>query len=119
MSAVTKPRITAADYLAIERRAEFKSEFYEGEMFAMAGASREHNRIKENMVGELFAQLKGGPYQTFSERLVRQADGSWGLVSFEGLPPRWNSLPLPPASLLLTSTPESRFPNFRIGNPLR
>jgi Uma2 family endonuclease len=35
-------------------------------MFAMAGASRNHNRIKENLVGELYARLKGGPCQSFS-----------------------------------------------------
>jgi Uma2 family endonuclease len=66
MSAAPKPKLTAEEYLEIERRAKFKSEFYKGEMFAMAGSSREHNRIKENLVGELFARLKGGPCQTLS-----------------------------------------------------
>jgi Uma2 family endonuclease len=66
MSAVTKQKLTVAEYLARERRAEFKSEFFNGEMFAMAGASREHNRVKENLVIELGGRLKGGPCQTFS-----------------------------------------------------
>ena len=38
--------LTAAEYLAIERKAEFKSEYFNGEMFAMAGAARPHNRLK-------------------------------------------------------------------------
>lgn len=66
MSAVPKRKLTAAEYLAIEKTAEFKSEFFNGEMFAMAGASRPHNRLKENVIGELFGRLKGGPCQTFS-----------------------------------------------------
>ena len=66
MSAMPKKKLTAAEYLAIERAAEFKSEFYDGEMFAMSGASREHNTLKENLVGEFFVRLKGGPCRTWS-----------------------------------------------------
>lgn len=66
MTAVPKKKLTAQEYLAIERAAEFRSEFYNGEMFAMAGATGEHNRIKENFGGELYARLKGGPCESFS-----------------------------------------------------
>lgn len=67
MSALPKKRkLTAQEYLAIERRAEFKSEFFDGEMFAMAGANRLHNVINENLSGELFARLKGGDCRTLS-----------------------------------------------------
>lgn len=66
MTAVPKRRMTAAEYLAIERAAEFRSEFFNGEMFAMAGAAGEHNRIKENFGGELYTKLKGGPCESFS-----------------------------------------------------
>jgi hypothetical protein len=34
--------MTEAEYLEQERRADHKSEFYQGEVFAMAGASRWH-----------------------------------------------------------------------------
>jgi Uma2 family endonuclease len=66
MSAVPKRKLTAAEYLTIEKVAEFKSEFYDGEMFAMSGASRFHNTVKENFIGELFARMKGGPCRTYS-----------------------------------------------------
>jgi Uma2 family endonuclease len=59
MTANPKRKLTAAEYLAIEEAAEFKSEFVNGEMFAMAGASGFHNDIKENLIGEMFGQLKG------------------------------------------------------------
>jgi len=66
MSALPRQKLTAAEYLAIERGAEFRSEFVNGAMFAMAGGSPEHNRVKGNLDGELFARLKGGPCQTYS-----------------------------------------------------
>ena len=69
MTAVPKTKLTVAEYLAIERRAEFKCEFYDGEMFAMAGASFAHNRVTENLSGELYGRLKGGPCQAFSSDL--------------------------------------------------
>jgi Uma2 family endonuclease len=66
MSAVPKTKLTAAEYLAVEDAAAFKSEFYRGEMFAMAGASWAHNTIKENLSIELGGRLKGGPCRTYS-----------------------------------------------------
>lgn len=66
MSAVPKLRITAAEYLARERAAEFKSEFYDGEIFAMAGASLLHNRVSANLSVEIGSQLKKGPCQSFT-----------------------------------------------------
>ena len=69
MSAVPKPKLTVAEYLAIEREAEFKSEFYDGEMFAMAGASLEHNRVSENLSIEIGKRLTSGPCQSFSRDL--------------------------------------------------
>jgi hypothetical protein len=45
MSAAVKRKLTPAEYLAIERKAEFKSDFLNGEMFAMVGADRIASRI--------------------------------------------------------------------------
>jgi Uma2 family endonuclease len=65
MSALQQPFYTPEEYLGIERRAEFKSEYYAGQMFAMAGASREHNLITGNVVGELRSLLRGQPCETY------------------------------------------------------
>ena len=43
MSTNPKTFLTPEQYLEIERKAEFKSEYFNGEMFAMAGASLTHN----------------------------------------------------------------------------
>jgi len=59
MSAEPHRRIRLEDYLAAERQAETKSEYLNGEAFAMSGASRQHNLIVWNLAGALHAQLKG------------------------------------------------------------
>jgi len=72
MSALRKLKLTAREYLEIERKAEFKSEFYDGEMFAMAGASPRHNFILNNLSGELFGRLKGTKCRSvFSDQRVK------------------------------------------------
>lgn len=52
-------KLTEQEYLALERAAETKSEFFQGEMFAMSGASKEHSRISGNILGSMWGQLRG------------------------------------------------------------
>lgn len=59
MAAQPKPRLTPEEYLAIERRAEVKSEYLDGEMFAMSGGSYPHTVIIGNTVWGLKEGLKG------------------------------------------------------------
>lgn len=59
-------RWTEADYLEYERTAETRHEFYRGEIFAMAGAGRNHNRITVAAVASLFPQLRGKGCEVFS-----------------------------------------------------
>lgn len=65
MSTQQKPRITQAEYLEAERRAERKSEYYDGEMFAMSGASEAHNLIVTNAIVTLGTQLRGRPCRVY------------------------------------------------------
>ncbi len=58
MSLQPQTRITPEEYLALERKALYKSEYLDGEVFAMSGASREHNLISFNIGGELHSQLR-------------------------------------------------------------
>ena len=69
MSTQPKTFLSEAEYLEIERQAEFKSEYYRGETFAMAGASPRHADIITNIVAELRQQLKGGPCHVYSNNL--------------------------------------------------
>lgn len=59
-------RVTPAEYLALERQAEHKSEYLDGEIFAMTGASRRHNLICLNIGAELRAQLKQRPCEVYT-----------------------------------------------------
>lgn len=58
-------RYTPAEYLILERAAATKSELIDGEIFAMAGASRRHNLITGNVLGELRAQLRHRPCEVY------------------------------------------------------
>jgi Uma2 family endonuclease len=60
-----QPKTTPADYLVHERTAPSKSEYLDGEVFAMAGASRRHNLITANVIGELRQQLKKRPCEVY------------------------------------------------------
>jgi len=65
MSSQAQKHYTPEEYLALERQAQCKSEYYAGEIFAMAGASRWHNLIVTNVLRELSLQLKGRPCTTY------------------------------------------------------
>src|SRR5437868_7891680 len=51
--------ISAEEYLEAERAATEKHEYYQGEIFAMSGASAEHNEIFSNVFVGLGNRLKG------------------------------------------------------------
>jgi Uma2 family endonuclease len=69
MAAQPTTLLTPAEYLELERRAEYKSEYFQGEVIAMAGASRRHALIVTNLVRELSRQLKGKQCEVFSNDL--------------------------------------------------
>ena len=66
MTALPKKTFSEAEYLALERAAEYRSEYYDGEIFARAGASYPHNRIKSNIEALVNAQLAGTSCFTMS-----------------------------------------------------
>lgn len=57
-STETKRRLSVAEYLQIEERAECKSEFFDGEMYAMSGGTLQHSRIGLNLGWEFNQVLK-------------------------------------------------------------
>ena len=81
MHAQPVPWLSPEAYLEIERRAEGKSEYFDGEMFAMSGGSREHSLIATNILSELRTQLKKRPCQVFTSDLRLKVDAS-GLYTY-------------------------------------
>jgi Uma2 family endonuclease len=77
--AVANPvhRLTEAEYLQIERRAPIKSEFFDGEMFAMSGGTRSHSLIASNLNRAIGNQLEGSPCVVYTSdmRVKVQPDG--------------------------------------------
>jgi len=74
MSTQSKTLLTEEQYLEIERAAETKSEFLEGEMFAMAVTGAAHDRLVWNLIAQLGPQLDSGPCRGFpSDMRVRVA----------------------------------------------
>jgi Uma2 family endonuclease len=75
MSTQPQTYLTPEEYLAIERQTEYKSEYIDGVMYAMSGASFKHNVIVANVVSELVQQLKGRPCRALpSDIKVRMPD---------------------------------------------
>jgi Uma2 family endonuclease len=62
-------RYTVQEYYELDRAAEFKSEFYGGEIFAMAGGTVDHSRICSNLIGEIRTCLRGKPCEVFESNL--------------------------------------------------
>ena len=69
VSTQPKIRMTPAEYLAQERKAEVRSEFINGEMFEMPGVSRKHGRIVINVIVELEPQLRDRPCEMHAVEL--------------------------------------------------
>lgn len=62
-------RLTPEEYLRIERAAEWKSEYIDGEMFAMAGASPRHVLVATNLAGEFRTGLRQSPCTVYTADL--------------------------------------------------
>ncbi len=69
MSALQRAYYTPEQYLEMDRKAEHRSEYVDGEILAMAGASREHNRITINIGTSLLTQTRGGSCEPFTTDL--------------------------------------------------
>jgi Uma2 family endonuclease len=69
-------KVTEEEYLAIDRAAEVRSEFFDGEMFAMSGGSMRHARLQGNIYFELHNALRGRDCEAFgSDFRVRVSPG--------------------------------------------
>jgi Uma2 family endonuclease len=65
MATASQPTYTPEEYLALERRAEYKSEYVNGRVYAMSGASRAHGRISLNIASELRSRFRGRPCEVY------------------------------------------------------
>ena len=75
--AVRQHRFEPDEYLAMERASETRHEFFDGEIFALAGVSRSHNRTASNLVVALSNRLAGRDCDVYSNdlRVLVEATG--------------------------------------------
>ena len=79
--AARKTTWTPEEYLAWERSSDEKHEYFDGEVFAMAGASEEHNLIVTNIVATLWIALRQRPCKVYPSDL-RVKIPSTGLYTY-------------------------------------
>jgi len=60
-----KLKISVADYLEGEKISQIKHEYIEGEVYAMAGTSKNHNRVIKNILRKLENHLNGSDCEPF------------------------------------------------------
>lgn len=66
MASLLRKTYTPAEYLAFERKATEKHEYFDGDIFAISGAKKEHVRISGNIYYFLRTQLAGKPCEIFN-----------------------------------------------------
>ena len=69
MSSLPSYYLSPEEYLIIERQAEHKSEYVDGEMYAMAGGSERHNLIVANLIIAIGVQLRKRPCRVYPSDL--------------------------------------------------
>lgn len=74
MLKTNKKYISVEEYFELEETAEHGSEYYCGDVYAMAGGTPNHNRITVNLVGLLNSQFMGGPCEAFASDLRVQVE---------------------------------------------
>lgn len=60
-----QPKWSVQDYLEAEKTSEVRHEYVAGDLYAMAGASEEHNFISGNIFAALRSHLRGKPCKVF------------------------------------------------------
>jgi Uma2 family endonuclease len=86
ISAQPKPLYTEEEYLALERSADERHEYLDGEVYAMAGESPEHGVISTNLIAALVTHLRGKDCRTFTKDVkVRSGPLPKSRLSTKGL----------------------------------
>jgi len=69
MTAVPKKKYTLEEYLELDRTSEERYEYFDGEVFAMAGGSPNQARISGNACSTLQSKLRGGRCEAFNSEM--------------------------------------------------
>jgi Uma2 family endonuclease len=81
VSLPVRQRFSFDDYLALEERSQYKHEFLEGHVWAMAGGSPDHGAVAANVIALLGGQLRDRPCRVFTSD-VRIRVRATGLATY-------------------------------------
>lgn len=76
MPTLARPFVTPEEYLELERKAEFRSEYHGGQIFAMSGGSSRHDDIVAQLSGLVGQQLRGKKCKWYTANMRVLADPS-------------------------------------------
>jgi len=76
MASLPNYHLSPEEYLAIERRAEYKSEYVDGVMYAKAGGNERHHLIAVKLIGAIGTQLRDRPCRVYPSDLKVRVPGS-------------------------------------------
>src|SRR4051794_38672379 len=79
---VKRVRYTEEEYLALEEKAEYKHEYFDGQIIAMTGASVAHVQITSNLIGLLYRQMRGTPCRTYVNDLRVRTDADTVMYAY-------------------------------------
>ena len=83
MEALQTSVLSVEDYLSGELRSEVRHEYVAGSVYAMAGASEEHNDLARNLLTALWQHLRAGPCKVFmADMKVRLERGSQSIFYY-------------------------------------
>jgi Uma2 family endonuclease len=66
MATNAKPFFTPEQYLELEEQAEYKNEYLDGQIFAMAGGTEAHSLIASNIGRDLSLQMRQRPCRVYN-----------------------------------------------------
>ncbi|MDE2750746.1 MAG: Uma2 family endonuclease [Chloroflexota bacterium] len=98
MSAMLQTKTTVAEYLKFDRQSEFKNEYFDGQIYMMAGVSSRHNLILMSLGSALYARVRGKGCSVYGSdmRVKMEATGSYAYPDLSlvcGTPRYENSRP--------------------------
>jgi len=77
MTALQKQRYTIEEYIELEKNSEERFEYFDGEVFAMAGAAPDHVRISRNVCNKLSQKLEGRDCEAFPGHMRIKVPAAW------------------------------------------
>jgi Uma2 family endonuclease len=83
-------RYTYADYVGLEESSETKHEYFQGEIYAMAGGSEQHSALSAEIVGILRNAARGGPCRPHTSDLRIYVEAT-GLATFPDAAVIWET----------------------------